>query len=1257
MNKQIKWDVNPVHPRKIKTLISAILLGSGVLLAAQAAAQPVVDQQPLTTRAALAPNIVLMLDDSGSMAWDFMPDLGYLTNNTNQGKRYSEVNGVYYNPSFLYTPPPKSDGTASYANSSFSAPWTNGFKQTGAANFSSGYYEYFPFTVTPTFSSNNAQQCPGNWDNNTNTCYAGFSTFAYTTTDSNGNYVDNYVVDDSKGYSCAKLTNSSNCHLASDSLTINGVTTTYGQNVANWFSYYRTRILMATSGLMSAFSDMDSSYRFGFGSINGRNVDGLPSPTYSFATSTNSSNKLSEVQPFGATRKTNFWNWLIDLDPNNGTPLRAALDGVGQYYETAQPWLTDTNPSTVPSAADSSNAYSCRQSYAILTTDGFWNGGNPSTSVGNADGNDGPTVTNSKGQSGGYVAKDPYQDSYDTTLADVAMYYWERDLQGGLANDVPTSTADNAFWQHMTTFTVGLGFKPEDANGTAIDMTKVFGWADGTDTSITAWSDLGLLGWPQPSGSNGGSINNIADLAHAGLNGHGGFYSASNPQAFASAIKSTLNQASTRVGTGASLAANSTKLDTDTYTYQASYYTQKWTGDLKAFKVSAISKTIVSPAEWSAGTELADKAATCTASTATNCDITSLDIKTINPSTGAAVNFSGSNFGNLDSALQTALGSADMVRYLRGNAAYEAKNGGPYRDRETPLGDIVDSQPVYVGRPDPNLYSNTNYSNYTFDGASDYFTWATNLSTASPSGVYDRWPMLYVASNDGMLHGFLATTESTYDNQGNVTATYPAGTQLFAYMPAAVIKSGVANLAGTNYGTPSNPHQYFNDGELTVADAYWSKNWHTVLVGTTGRGAAKAVYAIDITDPQNPQPLWERSAADGKANSGYIGQMVGKPLIVQTGNGSWSVLIGNGYNSANGVAALLQFNLQTGDLAVHTVTDNTDPATSAAAPNGLAAPASLDVNTTADGIQDIAYAGDLLGHVWRFSDLTAVSGNATTVSVSPTGVTKIFTTQVVTNPATSTSEVQPITAGMLAGIDPSTKYRWLFFGTGQYLNAADLGNKSTQTWYGIIANDGSTQTVGQTVSSLGQRTIVAQVDPTISTLGQRYFSLIQDVPTAQLTSNSGSVDASKGYYGWYMNLLKPDGNGGTVAEGERMVTPNQFQGSLLIGTSRIPDDSDPCNPSGRGWIMGINPFTGTNVTLAFMDINGDGVVDDQDSVTINGKTYPAGAVGFNALPNNPIFVGNTMLVSFDDGSTGQIQTSGGATSGGTRTSWREMLQQ
>src|SRR3546814_11246727 len=51
----------------------------------------------------------------------------------------------------------------------------------------------------------------------------------------------------------------------------------------------------------------------------------------------------------------------------------------------------------------------CRQSFTILTTDGFWNGNTPS-SIGDADGSTAPTITSPSSQPYTYSPVLPYAD-------------------------------------------------------------------------------------------------------------------------------------------------------------------------------------------------------------------------------------------------------------------------------------------------------------------------------------------------------------------------------------------------------------------------------------------------------------------------------------------------------------------------------------------------------------------------------------------------------------------------------------------------------------------------------------------------------------------------------------------------------------------------------------------------------------------------------------------------------------------------------
>jgi type IV pilus assembly protein PilY1 len=1173
-----------------------------------AMAQVPVSQGPLTVQKPIPPNIVLMLDDSGSMAWDVMPDWGYLSSTSEEALIDADVNRVYYNPTVDYTAPVAANG-GNYPDASFDAALVDGFDATSnkvdLATYSGKYDTsrsgrsssdvQYSTTVSNNSKSYSANACPSysnkstkhkgycyfrppdghpydfyDKDNkyyysyrcnssndayNNGKCIPTYSFFTYTTTNTSGGYTRHYVGAD--GACAAVGLSSAECE---DSATAR-------QNVANWFSYYHTRILMAKTGLMNSFSTIDPKFRVGYGSLHGNDHGSM------------GAREVKPVDVFGdgsssSDRRTEFWNWLVSEYASGGTPLRAALKSMGKYYQTKQPWETmssDPVPANTPSLA-------CRQSYSILTTDGFWNGSNPN--VGNADDKT-FTIKGPNQRSYTYTPKDPFSDDQSNTLADVAMEYWGTDLRTDIQNEVPTNNEDPAFWQHMTTFTLGLGFTPKDADGNPVNndtVKELFQWASsGTKPKGMTWG-----GWPNPKSD---SIHNIADLVHAAVNGRGGFYSAKTPQAFTSGLKEALKRAAERVGTGASLSANSTELKTGTVAYQANYYTGKWKGDLKALDVTGGS--IAATASWHAADKLPAPAAR--------------NIMTYDSSGSTPALIAFKDPASLSAAERAALGSTkaeqvQMIDYLRGDASNEQKNSGTFRNRDTALGDIVDSQPVYVGAPAANQFYNE-----SFTGSDSYSTFASNKN--------NRTPLIYVAANDGMLHAFDAST----------------GVETFAYLPAAVITQGISELADPDYGTTTAiEHKFFNDGEMTVADAYFGSAWHSVLVGTTGRGLARAVYALDVTNPASIKLLWERSASDGKLNSKYIGQMTGKPVIAQTASGTWSVLMGNGYNSTSGEAALLQFDLTDGDLTVH-ATDTTGN-------NGLAAPV-VWIDSPSNGISTTAYAGDLQGRVWSF-DLS---------SSSSTG-TKLFTTSDGSNP-------QPITAGMLAGKDPDTGNVWLFFGTGRYLDSGDLADTQVQSWYGLIVQSPADPTLVSNLASKGRSALV-QREILAQTLGDPGASP-PVLPARAITATQNPSDLA-GKSGWYLNLQAP-GATGPVSEGERMVTPSQFQGNLLLGTTRIPKATDPCNPSGTGWIMSVNPFTGTAPDKSFFDINGNGSFND-DTITVNGKTYAAAGVGFSSLPNNPIFVGSTMLVSFDNGSNTGMGTPP-LTGNAKRVSWRELINQ
>jgi type IV pilus assembly protein PilY1 len=328
------------------------------------------------------------------------------------------------------------------------------------------------------------------------------------------------------------------------------------QNFANWYTYYRSRILASRGGVSRAFAQQGEGMRVGYSTINAgwSTVDGI-----------GTSKVVRGVRRFTGPDRTAFFDLLYDRDiPAAGTPLRQTLQAAGNYYyrtDNRGPW------GAVPGTNDTTAHLQCRQSYSILMTDGYWNGSDPSPSVGNSDNSNGPTHTAPDGSTFQYVPADPYRDGRSNTLADVAMHYWKNDLRTDLANEVPTSPQNEAFWQHMVTFGVGLGVTgsvdPQDA------------WDAVTNGTAISWLD--------PYSTNPAKID---DLLHAGLNSRGGFFSAADPETFANELSGVLDAIVARVESSATASAASTAvLQSDTMLYTAGFRSGDWSGMMLAYDI------------------------------------------------------------------------------------------------------------------------------------------------------------------------------------------------------------------------------------------------------------------------------------------------------------------------------------------------------------------------------------------------------------------------------------------------------------------------------------------------------------------------------------------------------------------------------------------------------------------------------------------------------------------------------------------------
>ncbi len=523
----------------------------------------------------------------------------------------------------------------------------------------------------------------------------------------------------------------------------------------------------------------------------------------------------------------------------------------------------------------------------ILTTDGYWNAGSPNavkingtTAVGNQDSD--PVATPAPMYDGGLT-------NSVNTLADAAAYYYNTDLRttncnSGVAgadvcqNNVPVTPDDSATWQHMTTFTLGLG-----VNG---QLQYDSGYLKGGSADFNSIVS-GATNWPSPVGD---TLTTIDDLWHAAVNGHGQYFSAKNPNLLVSGLRTALAGVSAREAAGAAAAtSNLEPVAGDNSAFVANYRTVNWDGDVQSRSIDLTTGAISDTPNWSAQDQL---------NTAVAATSDSRNIFTF--LAGAQVSFTPGSFSSAQKAawftpanapalsqvsdwtpVQSTAATADtLINYLRGQTGFEERTSNPallYRTRDNVLGDIIDGKPVFARVP-PFNYNDDNYA-------------------AFKTSVSSRQGAVYIAANDGMLHAFNSDS----------------GVEMWAYVPSFVLPNMKA-LADDNY---PNAHEYLVDGSPTVSDIFTGSSWKTILVGGLN-GGGKGYYALDVTDPGSPQVLWEFSDTN-------LGFTYGNPVIGKLADGTWVVMFSSGYNntpvagntSADGVGRLYVVECGHGCAQVH----------------------------------------------------------------------------------------------------------------------------------------------------------------------------------------------------------------------------------------------------------------------------------------------------------------------------------------------------
>lgn len=946
------------------------------------------------------------------------------------------------------------------------------------------------------------------------------------------------------------------------------------QNFANWFQYHRTRMLTAIAAVGRAFENgiLDGDVRVGYGRINKAEssaVDGV-----------NTAVIERGVRRFEGAGRASFFRWLNSQVGKGGTPLFRAMEAVGEYYKRADdqgPW------SWRPGVGDGRPHLTCRRSFHILMTDGQYNEDPAKYKNIEADSNDGDLITGTGGKSYQYKPVAPYRGSVSGSLADLSAKYWREDLRPDLANEVkPTSAGkggiDNpSFWQNMTTFTLGFG-------------------VEGT-LKASDWPALqrGAKQWP--SVVKKGSPEATDDLWHAGVNGRGGYLDVKNSSTFLSELQSILTKIKGVPGTLGGVTVPSRTLQAGNQKFVPSFRTRKGYGNLKAFELDE--NGVQGRQQWSA-VKMMPEPARRRIYVGTGVGAAPAVRLLWEGALPAAVKEpllrgAGLDNGNIEGKAK----GAWLVDFLRGDGAQHKKlfrerpmdadeyscaapesdvstsgTGGCGVTRINYLGHIVNSPPLYIGSDTSHGYQ---FLPATFpgdknSGAGSYKAFvnskkadvvtnsvgANGAITCRPNGHGRRPGLVFVGANDGFLHGFDAA----------------CGVERFAYAPHAVLEE-----MGRSSRKDFKP-RYLMDGPLIEGDAYLNGKWANVLVGTTGAGP-KAVFALNVTDTRAYDGslgagavMWELDASEDRD----LGHVLQQPEIGVLADGTWVVIFGNGYDSANGRAKLYVVSLETGRVLKRLDTPST---VSGGQSNGLGG-----VRLVRDGNQVISavYAGDLNGNLWKF-DLASVDSGDWKVALD-------------NKPLFTTADRRPIVVAPTLVSHPLGG-QMVLFGTGKLFEEGDnkppkQGKLPVEGLYGIW--DKAVLIPDADKGRLWQK----EEQVTLSAVKTRKVVLKGNHATIPDTDSANQPLDWRRDRGWRIDQTM------IASGGQRSIVPAQLFSGLALFETMTPlvnEQSLPCEDEVKtpAYSLVVDPLSGRMRTKALIDTDGNGRIDKNDQAVAGWK--------------------------------------------------------
>ncbi|MFC1889180.1 pilus assembly protein [Thermodesulfobacteriota bacterium] len=288
------------------------------------------------------------------------------------------------------------------------------------------------------------------------------------------------------------------------------------------------------------------------------------------------------------------------------------------------------------------------------------------------------------------------------------------------------------------------------------------------------------------------------------------------------------------------------------------------------------------------------------------------------PGSTDLINFSSANIASLRSPIDLTPANGDdtdeleLIQIIRGK---KRQPSGVLVEKPNRLGAIVHSSPLVIHESD-------------FVGT-------------------ERDTKIFVGTFDGMLECLDASD----------------GTEEWTYIPGRLL-----DKLQNDRTDPTSINDYASvDASPTAKDVYIDGEWKTYLVNSEGVGGY-SIFAMDITDPDDPELLWEKTDKDGDDQvMGHAYRTAIGRLLVD-GSLAYYVFLSTGFpnpGSGNGGIHIYAYNLETGDKVWKFTSQYADSVNDI--PGALTA-----VDVSGNGFVDRVYVGDMNGRLW---ELNAVDGS------------------------------------------------------------------------------------------------------------------------------------------------------------------------------------------------------------------------------------------------------------------------------------------